>query len=95
MASTSTRRRSARRLRLAGPNSATIVISRTPRGAIAAVVEQGLNGSGQLARERVIDQSGYAVFSQTEMWLRLSPVNELAIASRSVVASRSGLPIEP
>ena len=29
-----------RRLRLAGPNSATIVISRTPRGAIAAVVQR-------------------------------------------------------
>jgi hypothetical protein len=29
-----------RRLRLAGPRSATIVISRTPNGAIAAVVER-------------------------------------------------------
>jgi hypothetical protein len=28
-----------RRLRLAGPKGATIVISRTPNGAIAAVVE--------------------------------------------------------
>jgi THUMP domain-like len=29
-----------RRLRLVGPKSATIVISRTPNGAIAAVVER-------------------------------------------------------
>jgi hypothetical protein len=29
-----------RRLRLVGPNSATVVISRTPRGALAAVVER-------------------------------------------------------
>ena len=29
-----------RRLRLAGPNSATMVISRTPGGAIAAIVER-------------------------------------------------------
>ena len=29
-----------RRLRLTGPNSATLVISRTPDGAIAAVVER-------------------------------------------------------